>query len=414
MADNSSIQAPEGYTPLSPDQKTQWNGFASYLGKQNAGPELDANPDLGHAYMQQYANKNPDFKLTADQIPHIQYEQQQLRSGNSPIASLGNDSYYARKTSAPNGQINSLTANSFYPTVATRDSKGKVITDYGTDVDKFAAENPGAIAGGGKEGKGGTTPTKTTPTSAGKTSPEPEEGKAAPAPVNPIDKDVLQWTQNYINSPKYKERLGNFYQHPDLVQGARAEKMKDTGFTESTKAGSDYTDTTQYPNQMNVNPRQNKYLGATRAEAVAHELGHGTNQGESGALRLNPVEENYILKRTKGLDDSAVNSFTNEAKEKGSTISAVLKGSGETHDFAPSENMSDIQGLRYLMSKKKIYDAGTQDLTPELLQKAKADPDIKNSFIGKRLFSNFKDEDLMDIMNKVAFNDKPSADRFTA
>jgi hypothetical protein len=142
MADNTTI--PDNYTPLSPDQKSQWNGFATYLGQQNLGKSLDENPDLGHAYMQQYSARNPDFKLTPDQIPHIQYEQQQIRSGNNPLASLGNDSYYARKTSEPNGQINSLTAGSFYPTVATRDPRGKVLTDYGTDTDKFLAENPGA------------------------------------------------------------------------------------------------------------------------------------------------------------------------------------------------------------------------------------------------------------------------------
>jgi hypothetical protein len=142
MADNTTI--PDNYTPLSSDQKTQWNGFASYLGQQKLGNSLDENPELGHAYMQQYSARNPDFKLTPDQIPHIQYEQQQIRSGNNPLAPLGNDSYYARKTSEPNGQINSLTANSFYPTVATRDSRGKVITDYGTDTDKFLAENPDA------------------------------------------------------------------------------------------------------------------------------------------------------------------------------------------------------------------------------------------------------------------------------
>lgn len=172
MADTPTIQPPADYTPLSPDQKSQWNGFASYLGKQNVGPELDANPDLGHAFMQQYANKNRDFSLTADQIPHVQYEHQALRAGDSPIASLGNDSYYARKTSPVNGQINSLTANSFYPTVATRDAKGKVVTDYGTDVDKFTAANPGVIAGGG----GKKAPATATPAPG---------AKAAPAAVDP-------------------------------------------------------------------------------------------------------------------------------------------------------------------------------------------------------------------------------------
>lgn len=200
MATTPTIQPPEDYTPLTADQKSQWNGFASYLGKQNVGPALDSNPDLGHAYMQQYSQKTPDFSITPDQIPHIQYEHQAMRTGDNPLAALGNDSYYARKTSPVNGQINSVTASSYYPTFATRNASGKTVTDYGTDSDKFLAENPTAITapGGGPASKKTTAPA--TGGGGGKSAPPPPAAITPanpPAPAGPVDN---QWKQQFLKT----------------------------------------------------------------------------------------------------------------------------------------------------------------------------------------------------------------------
>lgn len=417
MADNTTIQPPEGYTPLTADQKSQWNGFASHMVKQNLGPELDGNPDLGHALMTQYSQRNPGFTITSAQIPHIQYEHQALRTGDNPLAALGKDSYYARKTSPTDGNINAVTASSFYPTFATRDKNGQVIKDYGTDAEKFLGENPGAIASGGKGGaapaKAAAPASKKAPAAKEDQTPEPNvpiQGQPGTAPVNQTDKDALKWTQDYINSPKYKERLGNFYQHPDLVQGARAQKMGATTFTQTKGAGTNYSDDQYLANQVNVDPGQIKDTGATRAEAVVHELGHGTNANEtSKALHLNPVEENYIISRNKNVDPKAVPGYLNDARQQGAdSLSNYLKGHGETHDLAPSETMSDIQGLRYLLHREKIYDAGTQDLTPDVLKKASQNDNIKNSLMWKRLHENFDDKGIQDIMNNIAYQAPPA------
>lgn len=410
MADNTTIQPPEGYTPLTADQKAQWNGFAAHMGQQNLGSELNGNPDLGHAYMAQYSQRTPAFTITPDQVQHVQYEHQAMRSGDNPLAALGNNSYYARKTSPVNGQVNQATASSFYPTFATRDKNGNVIKDYGTDSEKFLAENPKAIAGGGKKA---TTPAKEDKT------PEPQvpiQGQPGVAPVNKTDQDTLKWTQDYINSPKYKERLNNFWQHPDLVQGVRAQKMAGTGFTETKGAGTNYSDDPNLPNQVNVDPGQLKSDNAGRAEAVIHELGHGTNANDSNrALHLNPVEENYILSRNKNVTPKDAQGYTSAAQQSGmGGLSNYLRGQGATHDLAPSESMSDIQGLRYLLGREKIYNAGTQDLTPEMLQKASQNDNIKNSLMWKRLHENFDDKGIQDIMNNIAYQGAPPTNTSTA
>jgi len=74
------------------------------------------------------------------------------------------------------------------------------------------------------------------------------------------------------------------------------------------------------------------------------------------------------------------------------------------HDVAPAENKSDIDAFRFLLKQRNIYDAGTQNITPEILEKAKKDPVLRRSFIFKRLKESFNDDSLMDIMNKVAKN----------
>lgn len=234
-----------------------------------------------------------------------------------------------------------------------------------------------------------------------------ESGRVPTAPTNAVDQEVLAWTQDYINSPKYKERLGRFFKYPELVQQKRAKKAANVGFTEAEEGGSHYSDTSAFPNQLHIGQKQMRYNNYDRAELVAHELGHVTNANDNDAgLRLTAGEEKYIFDRNKTMTPEQRASLYKSGVEKSAinpngTLSAYL-GDGATHDIAPSENMSDIQALRFLMKKNKIYDAGTQDLTPELLKKAKSNPAIKKMFSSKRLFESFDDKDLIDIMNKVA------------
>ena len=228
--------------------------------------------------------------------------------------------------------------------------------------------------------------------------------------IDPVDEDVLAFTQAYVESPKYQQRLGNFYKYPDYIQRQRIQKLSNVGFTKSSGTSSTaYSDTSAYPNQLNVDTNQLNRIRADRAEAVAHELGHATNASdENAALRLNPLEENFIYNRNKTLTPEQRERYRQSAKipsrdNPNATLSGYL-GQEELHDLAPSETISDVQALRYQMNKAGIYDARTQDLTPEVLQKALSNPQIKSQFSTKRLLENFKQNDLLDILNKVALN----------
>lgn len=436
MADENNI--PENYIPLSAAQKAQWNDFATYLGQKTHGASLDENPGLGAAYMQHYSSQNPSFTLTPDQIPHIQYEHQQIRSGNNPISSLGNSSFYSRPTSEPNGHINSLTANSFYPTFVTRSPTGKVVTDYGTDVDRFLSENPSVIADSGKKsketgsavlaGKSGAVPETTgrenSPTDDPLTqraldpqSPYydpkilPTDKLTPAAPTEGIAKDVADFEKSYVGSPKYKERLDNFWEHPDWIQQRRLKQVSDTKITTEANYPTQYFDTTVAPNQLNIGTNQIKSAGLGAAETIAHEWGHGTNASASSpSLRLNPLEEKYIWDRSKLAKKFPEYGTSSDISSKILTDARNDEKNGsDMHDAAPQENMSDIQALRYLMYKRGIYDARVQDVTPEMIQKAQQDPIIKKQVTSKRLFQNFDTNDLKDIMNKIAMGGKSSA-----
>lgn len=214
------------------------------------------------------------------------------------------------------------------------------------------------------------------------------------------DQPVVDWMGSYVNSPKYKDRLSNFYKFPGYIQNQRANVLGGTKITE-TPSG-----TTQYyssGNEVTVSQPQLNRLKAGRAEALTHELGHAVNKNtENKAAALSLPESRFIMQRNKGLTPELTSNFLKSAKESGRPLSKLM--GGDLHDVAPSENKSDIDALRFLMKQRGIYDAGTQDATPDVLKKAAADPVIKKSFIFKRLKDSFEDQDLLDIMNKVATN----------
>jgi hypothetical protein len=226
-----------------------------------------------------------------------------------------------------------------------------------------------------------------------------DEWDKIPTKKMPDGGSVQKWTQEYIKSPKYKERLSNFYKYPEYIQGQREQQVRNIQFVDNSGSAAQY-DTSE--NKMYL-PRSYD-PGISPMEVQAHELSHATNANpDRAALRLSSQEESYIYDRTRFPDQSLRSSFQSNAREQGKTVSQYLKN-GPTHDLAPSENKSDIDAFRYLLNQQGIYNAGKQDITPEVLQRAKQNPAVQKSFSSKRLFQNFQDKDLIDIMNKVAMN----------
>jgi hypothetical protein len=231
--------------------------------------------------------------------------------------------------------------------------------------------------------------------------PAPDININALPTFSPIaNKKVLDWTNQYVNSPKYKERLTPFYKYPDYIQKQRA------GLTgQLTVRNNPGTASSYYPNgnEIALSPLQAKAAGATTDEILAHEAAHAVNGNDrvKGA-QLSPQEADFILRRNKNITPQDLNRFAVQAKESGKPIQVVLKDNN--HDINPSENHSDINALRYLMNKRGLYDASKEDISPDILKQAAKDPSINRSFIYKRLKDSFDDKALIEIMNKVAVN----------
>lgn len=119
--------APKGYAVTTPQQRSDWNDFLDYAGKQSGANLTD--PKQQAALLASYKKTNPNFSVTADQIPNIQYEAYQLRKGNS-FGNLGaKELGYIRQGMNPNF-LNTDTGNIgklYYPREGS----------YGTDLENY-------------------------------------------------------------------------------------------------------------------------------------------------------------------------------------------------------------------------------------------------------------------------------------
>lgn len=118
--------APKGYTVTTPQERSDWNGFLDYASKQGGNV---SDPKQQATLLGQYKKANPNFSITADRIPAIQYEAYQLRKGDS-FGNLGaKELGYLRQGLSPNF-LNADTTNVgklYYPKEGS----------YGTDLENY-------------------------------------------------------------------------------------------------------------------------------------------------------------------------------------------------------------------------------------------------------------------------------------
>lgn len=104
---------PAGYTPITPQQRGEWNTFLDYLKGQ--GNINLSDPQVGLNFFNQYKQNNPNFSLTAEQIPFIQYENNQLRTGQS-LGDINADQLKTLRSGlTPNFLNTTDTYKSYYP-----------------------------------------------------------------------------------------------------------------------------------------------------------------------------------------------------------------------------------------------------------------------------------------------------------
>lgn len=182
---------PKGYTPLSVSQRADWNGFLDYASKQNGVNLSDPKQQAG--LLASYKKANPNFSITPDKIPAIQYEAYQLRKGDSfgnlDAKQLG----YIRQGMNPNF-LNADVSNvgkTYYPQMGT----------YGTDVENYynGKFNPSAATA--------PAPSPNVPTANVKPTPSTPVSGAIPLPNYDDPKSRAAYLDKF--APKYGSFVHN-------------------------------------------------------------------------------------------------------------------------------------------------------------------------------------------------------------
>lgn len=222
--------------------------------------------------------------------------------------------------------------------------------------------------------------------------------------------EAMNFTLEYIQSPKYRERLiKSGYKDVDKIIDKRLKRLnlveninQDGKPTELQKnyydiigksynpaGGSAYLGNTNETITDTKTDRQiPKFFGVGKEGVRAHELAHA----EIFDTPLNKRDEDQLFDRLKEQKISSDYPLEERNAQK------ELGHKYQPHNFKPEENKADLNALRFLLQKEKIYDAGKETFTKEHLKK------LKPNFTKSRLLENYNEEDLIWLMNNVADN----------
>lgn len=191
---------------------------------------------------------------------------------------------------------------------------------------------------------------------------------------NPFEKQRL-FFKRYIGSPKYMDRLKKQgYSDPEGTKNARLKKVTNTEGKWATREQA-----MDWP--VGTTGEYNQYTNSFAAmdeQSAAHEFGH--------AAAMDRGLPQWIDKgglNTKDMMDITIRNRNPASK----------------HDKQSSEVKADLDMLRYMMRRDRLYDAATQDFTPDNLKKAK---EVYRDKLGS--LGNIKDEDVIWLMNNIAKN----------
>jgi len=207
-----------------------------------------------------------------------------------------------------------------------------------------------------------------------------------------------KFIQNYINSPKYRERLeSSDYYNVDEEIKIRSKNLKDTKVNYSPLNSDKYdpVNNTIYVGDIN-DTKYNLPTGYTEA----HEFTHAELDNVNLPDDITPYDE-Y---KSSGFKNTRLNDYDNtNLRFRLKDVDNPEKVS--SHTWSSGENKADLNALRYSLYKQGIYDTGKESFTEEHLKKLK-DSNKSNPYekSGERLMKNYTDKDLIWLMNNIAQN----------
>jgi hypothetical protein len=219
----------------------------------------------------------------------------------------------------------------------------------------------------------------------------------------------VEFLNSYYESNEFKRKSGSAYD-ANIIYTRNAAKLHSVDTVDSDPNGSWAVPTEvlleskgfgkdKKPTITLDKSQANKNKWDLVNEVLPHEYGHATRRLWSDE------ERKFVEKNRNGAPLTFYNYYKDdkEGLSSGKSFSQWYTPIAE-HKYVPSENNADINALRWLMYKNGIYDVRKGQLTPEQLKKASEHPNIKDSFIYKRLMEAFTPENLIDLNNTIAYN----------
>jgi hypothetical protein len=267
-------------------------------------------------------------------------------------------------------------------------------------------------------------------------------------------KDAYNFIKSYHYSPKFEERYRNMYAN-DLLYNTKHEDHFIDYYSniiptiQNPQLKKEYEDQLRYYQKerdeslkkldekvdLSVSTARNKLKDLSfftlRGEErqpwsdriIRSFKGRPNPEGVETGSHYNAANNIAFINKDQAKDESgnpgsiAAHEFTHAVSSHiPYSIDMILKQSKmltnprDEHDTAFDETKSDIDALRYLLNKNKIYDTRTQDFTKEHLQRAKKT--IKD-FSFDRLQRLYNDDDLIELMNIIAANDNDKKEPVT-
>jgi len=210
--------------------------------------------------------------------------------------------------------------------------------------------------------------------------------------------EAKNWTTNYLKSPKYKERQLKMNNTEVALTGTTQPsvdsmvqtRLNNINLVKPTYVKNDISGNSNVKGELDTMDnllRIRTDLGETGSISV-HELSHASTRGEQ------PYSQAFNYKYPSNT----------MIKPGGSAMTNRY----DPYIQSPTEVKARLDSIRFQMSKKGLYDAGTQDFTNDSLQKLQNDKQIINSDDYKSLEGQLpydrKGESLKWLMNNIAKN----------
>lgn len=223
-------------------------------------------------------------------------------------------------------------------------------------------------------------------------------------------KDQKKFLEDYLGSQLYVDRLKKQgYNDPEGVRDERLKKLREVTVLEYPhRQGMDVAAWTNMAEpdaglihidygEMKTFPMGGKEIQpeSIKAHEASHIAGAYNNPYKTTKISMNKNDLKAFSSRNKLYNKDYIKKYNEKFSDQGG------------HDMDPAENKADLDALRYMLYKDKIYDARKDKFELQHLQKAKSL--YKDDAMLRKFMEAFSDDDIIYLMNNIAQNNQSNS-----